>query len=106
MLQAAKLWEKTSAAGNSYLVGRLGGVRVLVMRNRDAGTEGEPDWHLFFADGSDNLRQPSTERAQPASSTRTYGARRAYRRPAAQTAGGPDHASSMPDDPLDDLWQP
>ena len=106
MLQAAKLWEKTSAAGNLYLVGRLGGVRVLVMRNRDAGAEGEPDWHLFFADSSDKARQTSAEPAKPASSARTRGARRAYRRPAAQTAGGPDHASSMPDDPLDDLWQP
>ena len=52
MLQAAKLWEKTSAAGRKYLVGRLGGVRVLVLENRDRGTEGEPDWHLVFADGS------------------------------------------------------
>lgn len=52
MLQAAKLWEKTSAAGNTYLIGRLGGVRVLILRNRDAGTDGEPDWNLFFADGA------------------------------------------------------
>jgi len=34
-LKAAALWKKTSATGNIYLVGRLGGVRVLVFENRD-----------------------------------------------------------------------
>jgi hypothetical protein len=51
-LQAAKLWEKTSAKGNTYLVGRLDGVPDPAQPHRDAGTEGEPDWHLFFADGA------------------------------------------------------
>ena len=97
MLRAAKLWEKTARGGNTYLIGRLGGVRVLVMRNRDAGGEGEPDWHLFFADGSDKPRQASVEPGKPASSTRTY------QRPATRAAGGPDQAGAMPDDPLDDL---
>lgn len=64
MLQAAKLWEKTSAKGNTYLIGRLGGVRILILRNRDAGTEGEPDWHLFFADGQ-RAAEASPQPAQP-----------------------------------------
>jgi hypothetical protein len=64
MLKAAKLWEKTSAAGNTYFIGRLGGVRILILRNRDAGAEGEPDWHLFFADGSPRAAEASL---QPAS---------------------------------------
>lgn len=105
MLLAAKLWERTSAAGNSYLVGRLGGVRVLVMRNRGAGTEGEPDWHLFFA-GSDKPRQTSVEPAKPASSTRTDGARRAYQRSVKRATMGSDQAGAMPDDPLDDIGRP
>jgi hypothetical protein len=43
MLLAAKLWEKPLAKGNRYLVGRLGGVRILILANRDAGAEGDPE---------------------------------------------------------------
>jgi hypothetical protein len=75
MFQAARLWEKTSAAGNSYLIGRLGGVRVLILRNRDAGTEGEPDWHLFFAD-----RVPRATEASPQPASAQPRQRSAYRR--------------------------
>ena len=35
MLKAAGLWAKTSVKGGQYLTGRLGGVKVLVMENRD-----------------------------------------------------------------------
>jgi hypothetical protein len=31
MLTACKLWEKTSAKGNHYLIGRMGGVRVMIL---------------------------------------------------------------------------
>jgi hypothetical protein len=51
MLKAASLWEKTSAAGNRYFIGRLGGVRILILDDRSRGVEGEPDWQLFFCDG-------------------------------------------------------
>jgi hypothetical protein len=74
ILQAAKLWQKTSAKGSVYLVGRMGGVRVLVLRNRDAGAEGEPDWHLFFADGA-----PRTSEASPQPATTEPRHRSAYR---------------------------
>jgi hypothetical protein len=65
MLKAAGLWEKTSAAGNTYFVGRLGGVRVLILRNRDAGAEGEPDWHMFFADGAPREAAEKPAKAAP-----------------------------------------
>ena len=32
LIPACRLWEKTSAAGNRYLIGRMGGVRVMVSR--------------------------------------------------------------------------
>jgi hypothetical protein len=35
LLQAAKLWQRTSARGTTYMSGRLGGVRVVIMPNRD-----------------------------------------------------------------------
>lgn len=36
MLPACKLYSRTSAKGAPYLIGRLGGLRVLVMPKRDA----------------------------------------------------------------------
>ena len=38
MLKAAGLWAKTSVKGGQYFTGRLGGVKVLVMENRDRKT--------------------------------------------------------------------
>jgi len=35
MLKAAGLWRKKSAKGNAYLTGRLGGVKILILENRD-----------------------------------------------------------------------
>ncbi len=53
LLKAAKLWSKTSKNGNDYLVGRLGGVKVLVMENRDRQSENDPTHFLFFAEAPD-----------------------------------------------------
>jgi hypothetical protein len=50
-LRAAGLWEKTSTAGRRYFVGRLGGVRILILENRPRGSENQPDFELFFVDG-------------------------------------------------------
>jgi hypothetical protein len=36
MLLACKLFPRTSGRGTDYLVGRLGGLRVLIMPKRDA----------------------------------------------------------------------
>ncbi|WP_431269030.1 hypothetical protein [Dankookia sp. P2] len=50
MLTAAKLWRRTSAKGTEYLVGRLGGLKVLVMENRDRQGEDDPTHVLMFAE--------------------------------------------------------
>jgi len=97
MLQAAKLWEKTSAAGNRYLVGRLGGVRILILKNRDAGAEGEPDFHLFFADGSP---REAADAPKPAAARRP-----ARRSPYPRPAAAPRSDGPPLDDRLDDLWR-
>jgi hypothetical protein len=60
LLQAVKLWERTSGSGKRYFAGRLGGVRVVILENRDRGRDGEPDWLLYFADGT-----PSSHAAKP-----------------------------------------
>ncbi len=47
MLRACRLWEKTSAKGETYLVGRLGGVRVLVFRSREEGPDASTHTLMF-----------------------------------------------------------
>lgn len=49
MLPAARLWSRTSGKGTTYLAGRLGGVKVLVMPRRD-GEEGDHSHVLLFAE--------------------------------------------------------
>jgi hypothetical protein len=57
MLKAAPLWAKTSIKGGQYLTGRLGGVKVLVMENRDRKTDDDPSHHLFFVEAPDRRQE-------------------------------------------------
>lgn len=58
-LTLARLWEKTSARGNKYMTGRLGGVRVLVMENRDRQSDDDPTHLLMVAEAPDTARERS-----------------------------------------------
>ncbi len=97
-LLAAKLWEKTSAAGNRYFAGRLGGVKLLILENRDRGGEDDPTHHLFFVDGE--TRRPDVRGAHANAPARR---RSASRQPHRNDADAPTEA--MPDDHVDDLYQ-
>ncbi len=69
LLQAARLWERTSAKGTRYMSGRLGGVKVLIMPNRDHVADDPANSHthtLFFADGTP--AQPRPPERAPAES--------------------------------------
>lgn len=89
MLKAAGVWQKVSAKGNTYFVGRLGGVRILIFENRDRSGENDPTHFLYFADGEKPRAEGSSVRtADQANSPRRP--RPAYPRPV------PD----LPDDPL------
>jgi hypothetical protein len=61
MLKAGGLWAKTSAKGGRYLTGRLGGVKVLILANKDRQSENDPSHLLFFVNG-DQRRQGPQER--------------------------------------------
>jgi hypothetical protein len=63
MLKAASLWSKTSVKGGWYLTGRLGGIKVLVMENRDRQSDDDPSHHLFFVEAPDR-RQGGQEQVQ------------------------------------------
>jgi hypothetical protein len=53
LLPACKLYQKTSANGRGYLIGRLGGLRVLIMPKRD-NEEGEHTHNLLLSEASSN----------------------------------------------------
>src|SRR6185369_11682465 len=63
MLKVAGLWAKSSVKGGQYLTGRLGGVKVLVMENRDRQSDDDPSHNLFFVEAADR-RQGAGERPQ------------------------------------------
>jgi hypothetical protein len=97
-LKAAGLWQKTNTRGNTYFVGRLGGVRILVLENHARSGENEPTHILYFADGV----TPRPETRDLASARSPAPRRRSsYATP---PRSSPDDARGMPDDRLDDLW--
>jgi hypothetical protein len=63
MIKAAGLWQKTSVKGGQYLTGRLGGVKVLILENRERKTDDDPSHSLFFVEAPDR-RQGAGERPQ------------------------------------------
>jgi hypothetical protein len=57
MLKAASLWSKTSVKGGWYLTGRLGGVKVLVIENRDRKTDDDPSYILYFVEAQERRQE-------------------------------------------------
>jgi hypothetical protein len=92
MLKAAGLWAKTSVKGGQYMTGRLGGVKVLVMENRDRKGDDDPSHYLFFAEA-----QPRPDRTEPKKQSADWQAP-LQRSPAvrSQPAGGGDGVEDGP----------
>src|SRR5688500_13222753 len=89
MLKATGLWAKSSVKGGQYLTGRLGGLKVLVMENRDRQTDDDPSHHLFVAEAPDR-RQGAGERPQE----RSDGQRAAGTPRTPQNASGERHRTA------------
>lgn len=85
-LKATGLWERTSAKGNTYFVGRWGGVKVLILPNRDRENDDDPTHLLFIAEAAERPRNAPAARPSP-------------RKPPER--GGAD----SPDDDIADLWR-
>ena len=83
MLKAAGLWAKSSTKGGQYFTGRLGGVKVLILENRDRKSDADPSHNLFFVEAPDR-RQSAGERPQE----RSGGAGGYQPTPAPQNASG------------------
>ncbi len=69
LLQAARLWERTSERGTRYMSGRLGGVKVVILPNRDHAADDPMQSHthtMYFQAGSSTQpRQKPTAPAEP-----------------------------------------
>jgi hypothetical protein len=72
LIPACRLWDKTSAAGNRYLIGRMGGERVMVMTNTRPEGENDASHVLMFAEAP----QYSPSQATPAEPSQAKPVRR------------------------------
>jgi hypothetical protein len=63
LIKAAGLWAKSSVKGGQYLTGRLGGMKVLILENRDRQNDDDPSHHLFVTEAPER-RQGAAERPQ------------------------------------------
>jgi hypothetical protein len=98
MLKAAGLWAKTSVKGGQYLTGRLGGVKVLVMENRDRKTDDDPSHHLFFVEAPDRLQPAAQERADGQRTQTSQTRQRPFQAPRSGFQGHgarPDHQAPL-----------
>lgn len=49
---AAKLFRKTSAKGTTYFVGRMGGVKIAVLKTKELTDNGDEIWSLVFSEAA------------------------------------------------------
>lgn len=64
MIIAGGLWIRKSAKGETYMTGTLGGVKVLIFKNKRKRNERDPDYTLCFDHakrGEGDAAEPPTE---------------------------------------------
>lgn len=49
LINATGLWKQKDKAGNTYLTGMMGGVRVLIFPVKEKKSDKSPDYSLCFA---------------------------------------------------------
>jgi hypothetical protein len=94
-LKAGGLWAKTSAKGGRYLTGRLGGVKVLILANRDRQSDSDPSHILYFVDGEKPRQGPQERGGGQRASTPPWTPQTA---PQPQRSGFQGHAGVDEDD--------
>ena len=50
----ARLYERTSAKGNTYLTGRLGLAKIAVLKSRDTTDDGTQIWNIVIQEAPDS----------------------------------------------------
>src|ERR687885_1909023 len=91
-VKLGRLYEKVSAKGTRYFIGRLGLARVLLFQSRETANDGgDPVWDLYLQEVEETRPRPVAGE-MPA------------RRPARARVEPPaDDGEPFPDDPLDDV---
>lgn len=85
----AGLWAKTSAAGRTYLVGRINRfARVIVRENTRRQSDAEPS-HLLQIIGDERPRSETTAQPAPPRTTETPTRTRSRREPPARDPAAP-----------------
>ena len=55
-----RLYEKTSQRGQMYLTGRLGGVKVAIIKTKETAPDGTPMWSMLYSEAPQ--KEPITAR--------------------------------------------
>jgi hypothetical protein len=108
MLKATGLWQKTNVKGGQYLTGRLGGVKVLVMENRDRHSDDDSSHILYFVEAPDRRQEPQEPPQERSDGQRGLTPRTPQTPSAAHRPSFPGHRSGVPGhrDPVPDHQAP
>lgn len=97
-VELTTLYEKTSARGVRYLVGRMGSARLVLLPGNPA-PDGTATWRLLVQERT----AAATEQPQPAPPPAPTRRPRRHTKPRLVASGGPTPNGSL-DDSLADLW--
>lgn len=103
-IELARLYERTSARGTQYMLGRLGAARIVLLPGEPA-EDGTATWRLLVQEGADAADGSRLPLAAPAADRPPVAPARRQRRP--YPTPRPDQAAGDGpplDDPLGDLW--
>jgi hypothetical protein len=99
----ARLYEKTSARGLRYFVGRLGLARLVLLRTPETSDSGEPVWMLSAEEAAAPAK--ATAPGLPLLPTALSLSRKPRKRRVAPLRRQGQTGAAMADDPVDDLWR-
>ena len=65
-IKLARVFEKTSANGNRYFIGRLGFAKILIFQSNDSGDGGEAIWDVLVQEAPSNGKRQKPDKAPAA----------------------------------------
>lgn len=89
-ITAAKLYRKVSSKGTTYFVGRLGKLKVALLKSRETADDGSEIWSLVVSEAPQKARDAGRESVAEPPPTRDREAR--------YPAPNPNRTPSDPDD--------
>ena len=83
---AARLYKKTSSKGGVYFAGRMGGVKVALLKSKDTAENGDEIWNLVFSEAApyqpkEVVANSTAAAGQPTGRRSNVSAMRDYARP-------------------------